>query len=327
MKSLGFVEPMKARLVERAPPGDWIYEIKYDGFRALALKSGKDVQLFSRNEKSFNLKFPEVARAVAKLRVKEAIIDGEIVAVEESGKSSFQLLQAYDLGEVAPPILFYAFDLLQLNGNDLRRLNVVERKAQLQKILAGGPDCIRYSESLEGDVSILMEQARKLGLEGLIGKRKDSVYETGLRTGAWVKLKISLEQEFVIGGYTNPQGSRKFFGSLLVGYFENGKFLFAGKVGTGFNEKSLRALHADLKRISIPNCPFANLPEKKGDRWSPAMTPSEMRKCHWVEPKLVAQIRYTEWTRDGKLRHPVYLGLRPDKNARDVVKETASAAA
>jgi bifunctional non-homologous end joining protein LigD len=323
MTSLGFFEPMKARLVEKPPAGDWIYEIKYDGFRTLALKSGKDVQLFSRNEKSFNLKFPEIARAVTKLKIKEAIIDGEIAAVDEGGKSSFQLLQAYDLDEVAPPILFFAFDLLRLNGKDLRRLTVLERKAQLEKLLKGAPDCIRFSESLDADVNDLMEQARKLGLEGLIGKRKDSVYETGLRTGAWVKLKISLEQEFVIGGYTNPQGSRKFFGSILVGYFEGGKFLFAGKVGTGFNEKSLRALYADLKKIGIAECPFVNLPEKKGDRWSPAMTVSEMRKCHWVEPKLVAQIRFTEWTRDGKLRHPVYLGLRPDKDARDVVKETA----
>jgi bifunctional non-homologous end joining protein LigD len=315
---------MKARLVEKPPAGDWLYEIKHDGFRALALKSDKQVELYSRNQKSFNQKFPEVAKAVAKLKVKEAIIDGEIVAVHETGKSSFQLLQAYDLGEVAPPIYFYVFDLLQLNGKDLRQLPVTERKAQLQKILKGAPDCIRFSDSLEGDVHNLMEQAAKLGLEGLIGKRKDSIYETGQRTGAWIKLKISLEQEFVIGGYTNPQGSRKFFGSILVGYYEGAKFMFAGKVGTGFNEKSLRALFSDLKKINIPNCPFINLPEKKGDRWSPAMTLSEMRKCHWVEPKLVAQIRYTEWTRDGKLRHPVYLGLRPDKAARDVIKETAA---
>jgi bifunctional non-homologous end joining protein LigD len=300
MTSLGFIEPMKARLVERPPAGDWIYEIKYDGFRTLALKSGKDVQLFSRNEKSFNLKFPEVARAVAKLKVKEAIIDGEIVAVEESGKSSFQLLQAYDLGEVAPTILFYAFDLLRLNGKDLRREPLQVRKAHLEKILKGAPDCIRYSESMEADVHDLLEQARKLGLEGLIGKKKNSLYETGLRTGSWIKLKISFEQEFVIGGYTNPQGSRKFFGSILVGYYEAGKFLFAGKVGTGFNEKSLRALYADLKKIGIADCPFVNLPEKKGDRWSPAMTLSEMRKCHWVAPKLVAQIRFTEWTQNGR---------------------------
>jgi bifunctional non-homologous end joining protein LigD len=324
MTSLGFIEPMKARLVERPLPGDWIYEIKLDGFRTLALKSGKEVELFSRNKKSFNLRFPDVARAVAKLKVKEAIIDGEIVAVEESGKSSFQLLQAYDMGEVAPPILFYAFDLLRLNGKDLRREPLTARKAQLKKILQGAPECIRYSESLENDVDDLLEQARKIGLEGLIGKKKDSVYEAGLRTGSWIKLKISLEQEFVIGGYTNPQGSRKFFGSILVGYFDAGKFLFAGKVGTGFNEKSLRAFHGELKKIGVASCPFVNLPEKKGDRWSPAMTLSEMRKCHWVKPKLVAQIRFTEWTRDGKLRHPVYLGLREDKEAREVVKETVA---
>jgi bifunctional non-homologous end joining protein LigD len=318
----GFIEPMKARLVERPQPGSWIYEIKLDGFRAPAIKNGAEVELLSRNNKDLAGKFPEVARAVARIKAKDAIIDGEIVALEDSGRSSFQLLQAYDLGEARPPIIFYAFDLLRLNGKDLRQDPLAIRKAALEKLLADPPDCVRYSASLEGDVENLLEQARKLGLEGLIGKRKDSLYEAGQRSGSWIKLKITREQEFVIGGYTNPQGSRKFFGSLIVGFYEKEKLLFAGKVGTGFNETSLRALHRELEKIRIPNCPFKNLPERKGDRYSPGLTASEMKKCHWVEPKLVAQIRYTEWTRDNKLRHPVYLGLRHDKSAKEVVRET-----
>lgn len=325
MKSIlgraAFVEPMKAKLVERPLPGDWIYEIKLDGFRALAIKNGSDVQLFSRNQKELGGKFPEVARAIAKIKARDAIIDGEIVAVEESGRTSFQLLQAYDLGQARPPILFYAFDLLRLNGKDYQHEPLIARKAALEKLLTNPPAGVRYSDSLESDVDDLLAQARKLGLEGLIGKRKNSLYEAGQRSGAWIKLKITLEQEFVIGGFSNPQGSRKHFGALLVGYYEKNKFLFAGKVGTGFNETSLRALYRELDKIRIPDCPFANLPEKKGDRYSPGLTASEMRKCHWVQPKLVAQIRYTEWTRDGKLRHPVYLGLREDKSAKEVVRE------
>ena len=319
--AIGFVEPMKARLVEHPLPGDWIYEIKLDGFRALAIKNGSEVQLLSRNNKDLGGKFPEVARAIAKIKARDAIIDGEIVALEQTGRSSFQLLQAYDLGEARPPIVFYAFDLLRLNGKYFQREPLTIRKTALEKLLTNSPNSIRYSDSLEGDVQNLLEQARKLGLEGLIGKRKDSLYESGQRSGSWIKLKITLEQEFVIGGFSNPQGSRKFFGALLVGYFERDKFLFAGKVGTGFNEKSLRALYRELDKIRVSNCPFTNLPEPKGSRYSPGLTASEMRKCHWVQPKLVAQIRYTEWTRDNKLRHPVYLGLRQDKSAKEVVRE------
>lgn len=319
-----FIEPMKAKLVERPQPGDWIYEIKLDGFRALAIKNGADVQLLSRNKKDLAGKFPEVARAIANIKPRDAIIDGEIVALEETGRSSFQLLQAYDLGEARPPIIFYAFDLLRLDGKNYQREPLAIRKAVLEKLLSHPPDGVRYSVSLEGSVQKFLEQARKLGLEGLIGKRKDSLYESGQRTGSWIKIKITLEQEFVIGGYTNPQGSRKFFGALLVGHYDKKEFRFAGKVGTGFNETALRALHRELEKIGVPNCPFVNLPEKKGDRYSPGLTVSEMKKCHWVEPKLVVQIRYTEWTRDGKLRHPVYLGLRHDKSAQEVTREIPS---
>lgn len=317
-----FIEPMKARLVASPPEGEWIYEIKLDGFRALAFKQGSEVRLLSRNEKDFAEKFPEVAGALAGISAEEAVIDGEIVALDPKGRSSFQLLQAYDLGEERPPIYYYVFDLLSLNGKDLRNQPLFDRKELLEKVVKNVSEVIRFSASLEGPPEKLLEQARRLGLEGLMAKRKDSVYEPGRRSGAWIKLKLHREQEFVIGGYTPPQGSRQHFGSLLVGYYDKKGLYFAGKVGTGFDKKLLKALHAQLESISIPECPFYNLPEKKGSRYSPGLTVAEMRRCHWVKPALVCQVKYSEWTRDGKLRQPVFLGLRQDKPASEVVRET-----
>jgi bifunctional non-homologous end joining protein LigD len=319
-----FVEPMKARLVDASPAGEWIYEIKFDGFRALALKSGDDVHLLSRNEKDFGAKFPEVAESVAQLDANDSIIDGEIVALDPKGRSSFQLLQAYDLGQERPPIYFYAFDLLQLNGRDLRSETVVTRKAELENLLKKPPGVIRYSASLTGKVDDLLKQANRLGLEGIIGKRTDSVYEPGRRSGAWIKLKLHQEQEMVIGGYTDLAGARKLFGAILVGYYKNNQFLLAGKVGTGFNEALLRSLHARFQRIQRADCPFANVPEKSSGRYGAGITRAEMKRCHWVEEKLVCQIKFSEWTRDGKLRQPVFLGLREDKDPREVVREKAS---
>lgn len=164
---------------------------------------------------------------------------------------------------------------------------------------------------------------RALRLEGLIGKRKDSVYEPGRRSGAWIKLKLVSEQEFVIGGYTDPEGSRTHFGALLVGYYEGGTLKFAGKVGTGFDRLGLRLLHGKFEKIGSEECPFVNLPEAKGSRYSPGLTAAEMKRCHWLKPKLICQIRFSEWTRDGKLRQPVFLGLREDKDAKEVVREKA----
>jgi bifunctional non-homologous end joining protein LigD len=160
-----------------------------------------------------------------------------------------------------------------------------------------------------------------LGLEGLIGKRADSPYQAGKRSGAWIKLKLHHDQEMVIGGFTDPEGSRKHFGSLLVGYYENGNLLFAGKVGTGFNEALLKSLAEEFESIKSEVCPFKNLPEKKSSRYGAGITASEMRSCHWLKPKLVCQVKFSEWTRDGKLRQPVFLGLRDDKAAREVVRE------
>jgi bifunctional non-homologous end joining protein LigD len=318
-----FIEPMKARLMAAPPPGKWIYEIKFDGYRTLALKQGSDIQLISRNEKSFNQKFEEIVKSVGELDVNDAILDGEIVALDPKGRSSFQLLQAFELSQEQPPLFYYVFDLLRLNGKDLRSQPVGERKSQLKKLIGKESGLVRYSASLTGDVKKLLQQVSRLGLEGLIGKREDSVYESGSRSGAWIKLKIHQEQEMVIGGYSPPGGSRQHFGALLVGFFEKKQFIFAGKVGTGFNDKLLKELHSRFRDIEIPQCPFSNLPEKKTARYGQSITASEMKKCHWLRPELVCQVKFAEWTRDGKLRQPVFLGLREDKAAEDVVRERA----
>ncbi|HTR43872.1 MAG TPA: non-homologous end-joining DNA ligase, partial [Pseudomonadales bacterium] len=322
--SVAFIEPMKARVLDSPPAlGDWIYEIKFDGYRALALKDSSGARLFSRNEKDFSEKFPAIADAAASLEADDVIIDGEIVALDARGVSSFQLLQAFETGSKPPPLFYYAFDLLQLNGNDLRGQPLSERKAQLEQLLKNAPAAIRFSASLGNNAGKLLKQAEKLGLEGLIGKRKNSLYEAGKRSGAWIKLKLRREQEFVIGGYTNPEGARTNFGALLVGFYENEKLKFCGKVGTGFNTKLLNNLHSQFKKISSDTCPFVNLPETRGSRYSPRITLTEMRKCHWVKPEMVCQICFSEWTRDDKLRQPAFLGLREDKNAKEVIREKA----
>lgn len=318
---LAFVEPMLAQLVKRPPAGDWQYEIKFDGFRALAIKEGDRVQLLSRNEKDFSERFPEVADSLRELKVATVVLDGEIVALDGQGRSSFQLLQARELGRSRPPIFFYAFDVLRWEDQDLTGEPLEERKKRLEQLLKKPPGIIRCSSSLGNDGEALMKQAARLGLEGLIGKRADSHYEAGRRSGAWVKLKLHHEQEFVIGGYTDPEGSRKYFGALLIGFYKGRQLQFAGKVGTGFDAKLLKALHARFAPLVQEECPFANLPEQARGRYGAGVTRSEMKRCHWVRPELVCQLKFTEWTQDAKLRHPVFLGLREDKAARAVTRE------
>jgi len=315
---------MKAKLVDSMPAGDWIYEIKFDGYRATALRGGSETRVLSRNQKDLGIQFPEVKGSIAALDVQDAIIDGEIVALDEKGRSSFQLLQAHDMGEKRPPIVFYAFDLLRLNGKDFQNLPIEERKAKLEELLNKPPGVIRYSVSFTKDIKELLARAQELGLEGLIGKRSGSRYEAGKRTGAWVKIKLYQEQEFVIGGYTEPEGSRKYFGALLVGFYEGKNFKFAGRVGTGFSDKLLRSLFDGLQKIRVERCPFSNLPAPGRNRWDQGLTAAEMKRCHWVTPEMICQVKFTEWTRDDRLRQPVFLGIREDKNASEVVREKAS---
>jgi DNA ligase D-like protein (predicted ligase) len=279
-----FVEPMKAQLVASMPAGDWIYEIKFDGYRALALRGGRDTRILSRNQRDLGKKFPEITSSIAALDVQDAIIDGEIVALDDKGRPSFQLLQGFDMGMARPSIVFYAFDLLRLNGEDLRGLPIEERKAKLAALLKNPPPAIRYSASFTQNIDQLLKRVRELSLEGLIGKRVASKYDSK-RSGAWIKIKLYQQGSFVIGGYTQPAGERKHMGALLVGVYEKGKLKFAGRVGTGFSERLLKALSLELDKIAVKACPFFNLPAI-GRGLDPGLTVAETRRCVWVKPSM-----------------------------------------
>ena len=317
-----FIESMKAKLVTRPPAGPgWLYEIKFDGYRAVALCGGGEVRLLSRTEKDLGAKFPEVREAIEEFGIHDAILDGEIVALDREGRSSFQLLQAYEIGEEKPPIFYYLFDAMRLGGRDLRKHPLGERKEALREALEGAPPILRYSGSLGADATQLVKEVRRLGLEGLIGKKAGSAYESGRRSGAWVKIKFLHEQEFVIGGYTKPAGSRHYFGALILGVYDGRRLLCVGKVGSGFTASILQRLHAQMQPIARETCPFENLPQPRGQRYGQGITKAEIKSCHWVDPVLVCQVKFSEWTRDARLRQPVFLGLREDKAASEVKRE------
>jgi bifunctional non-homologous end joining protein LigD len=310
---------MKATLVEHTPVGEgWMYELKWDGYRVLALKNGAEVELLSRNNKPLSTDFPEVVAAVKQLPVETALLDGEVCALDDKGRPRFQLLQGREMGESRPPMYYYVFDLLQQDVHSLLERPLMERKRALEKLLAGAPPAIRYSAPIEGRVEDLLEAVRQQGLEGLIGKAIDSPYRPGQRSREWVKLKVSQEQEFVIGGFTPPKGARKHLGALLLGYFEGDELHFAGKVGTGFNEAWLKRLSTLFAQHRAEANPFIDLQKYGNPRWGQGMTAAEIRQCKWLQPELVAQVKFAEWTDDGLLRHAVFLGMREDKAARDV---------
>ena len=321
-----FIEPMKSKLVEQPPAhGEWMYELKFDGYRLIVIKNDKKISLMSRNQNEQAKRFPEIVEAIEELPVRECVIDGEVVALDEQGRSSFQLLQGLEMEGRKAPLYFYAFDLLQLEGKSLIGLPVEARKNVLEKLCAGAEEIIRYSGEIPTgrDVKVLLQEVQRRGLEGLIGKQRNSVYEPGRRSGVWIKLKCLNEQEFVIGGYTPPQGARKYFGALLVGYYDKKRkgLKFAGKVGTGFNDKTLSMLHKQFQKERRDNCPFVDLPHKTAGQWSQNITPGMMKKMNWLNPRFVCQVKFAEWTRDEKLRAPVFLGMRDDKKPADVVRE------
>ena len=304
------VAPMLTTLVPRAPAGEeWIHEIKYDGYRMVCRVDGGKARLYSRNGKDWTSSFQSVADDLAKLPVRSAWIDGEVVVLDAAGRSSFQALQnALSAGSAS--LSFFAFDLIHVDGHDFRRVALVERKRLLREIVGGGVGIVRVGPEVRGHGDEFFRQACSLSLEGAVCKRADSLYHDGARTRDWVKVKCSRRQEMVIGGFTDPQGARTGFGALMLGVYENGKLRYAGKVGTGFDDSTLRELHRLLVQRKQDKPPFANPPRG-----------FEARGAHWVKPDLVAEIAFTEWSNDGALRHPSFQGLRKDKKAGDVVRE------
>jgi DNA ligase D-like protein (predicted ligase) len=318
---LNFVEPMLAKLVNRLPAnGDWLYEVKLDGYRALIIKKKRaHVAIFSRRGNTLNRRFPKLPAAFDFL-ADGTVIDGEIVALREDGKPSFSALQ--NSLRRANTLYFYAFDLLAYGGKDLRALPLTKRRELLERhALKDMREPVRLSAAFAVAPNKLIAAARESGLEGIVAKRASSRYEAGERSGAWLKYKTNKGQELVIGGYKPGPTS---FEYLLVGYYEGRKLIFVGKIKNGFTPALRRQVAEHFKKLATKTCPFANLPEPRNARRGEALTAEVMLKIQWLRPKLVAQIEFTDWTNTNHLRHSRFAGLRFDKDARDVVHEESS---
>jgi bifunctional non-homologous end joining protein LigD len=314
---LEFIQPMKATAVTKLPEGDeWLYEVKWDGYRALALKEGNTVSLLSLKEKNLTSDFSTIVEAVRGIGAHTAILDGEVVAVDGNGCPSFQMLQNRASMGRDWQIVYYAFDLLNLEGKPLQRLPLSERKAKLREIVAGTE--VRYNADLSGGVNAVIKSIQAAGLEGVVAKRRDSLYRAGTRVTTWLKFKLNKAQEFVIGGYKPDTGS---FQSILVGYYDAKKLIFAGKVRQGFNPPSRARLLEQMRPLLTDKCPFPNLPTSKRSHFGEGITTEEMTILCWLRPRLIAQVSFTEWTNYGLLRHATFEGLREDKEPRAIVRE------
>jgi bifunctional non-homologous end joining protein LigD len=303
-----FVKPQLATLVSEAPGGEgWLHELKFDGYRILCrLQDGK-ARLLSRNGKDWTDHFEQVARAAERLRAKDALLDGEVAMLLPDGTTSFNALQNAASPPAGTRLTYFLFDLLHLDGHDLTRVPLERRKEALRPLVPASTGTLRFSDHVVGNGRDFHAQACRMKLEGIISKLRDAPYET-TRSRSWLKVKCVREQEFVIGGFTDPEGSRAGIGALLLGVYAGDRLEFAGKVGTGFTDKSARALRQALEKREQKASPFATKP------------PGSAR-AHWVKPDLVAEVAFSEWTEDGRLRHPSFKGLREDKPAREVVRE------
>jgi bifunctional non-homologous end joining protein LigD len=306
------IEVQLATLVDTAPGSDqWLHEIKLDGYRIAARIDRGSVQLLTRRQNDWTERAPKVVEALGSLPVTNAVLDGEIVSLQPDGRSDFQSLQNALSEARSGSLVYYVFDLLFLDGRDLTSQPLLARKAELATLLGTAKlKQIRLSDHVVGGGPQFFQQACKLKLEGIIAKRADAPYRPG-RSKDWLKIKCIARQEFVIGGYTLPEGSRTHLGALLVGVREGERLRYAGKVGTGFTQRSLRELHAQLTPLARTNAPFDQ--PLKG---------AAFRGARWVEPKLVAEVSFSEFTQDGRLRHPSFQGLREDKPASAVARET-----
>jgi bifunctional non-homologous end joining protein LigD len=310
---VSFVPPQLATLVSAPPRGaNWVHEIKFDGYRLLALVEKSGTRLFTRAGNDWSTRFTPLCKAFAKLKVHSAVVDGEAVHSDKDGTFSFHALQeALSTGNLAR-LRYYAFDLLNLNGVDLRARPLTQRKALLQSLLEQAPEILQYSQHFTEPGDQILAQACHLALEGIVSKQADAPYRSG-RTNGWLKSKCVKEQEFVIGGYTEQPKHPGMLGALLIGYYDHDVLRFAGKVGTGFSWEDGRELLKKLKARAVKTSSFAAVPT------------NARRGARFVEPELVAHVSFGEWTPDGKLRHPSFQGLREDKPSREVVREKEKA--
>jgi bifunctional non-homologous end joining protein LigD len=284
------------------PEGEqWVYELKLDGYRAIAFKRDGVVHLRSRNDNDFNNRYPAIVKALARMP-DGSVIDGEVVAFDEEGRPSFNALQNYDL---AAPVVYYVFDLMVLGGRNVMREPLDRRRLLLEKkLLPRLPEPVRYSAPLDATLPVLIESVKVHGFEGLVAKRRNSPYQPG--------------QEFVIGGYTRGPST---FDALVFGVFGGGQLLYVARTRNGFTPGTRAQLFKKFKGLETAECPFANLPEARSGRWGQGLTKAKMAECQWLKPVLVGQFEFLEWTADNHLRHSRFIALREDKKARDVVRE------
>jgi bifunctional non-homologous end joining protein LigD len=317
-KSLGFIAPMLATKVKKLPHGpEWMYEWKWDGFRAIAVKQGDRVQLFSRKGRDQTASFPALARSIATIHAGTAILDGEIIAITSHGEVSFQELQNRGKKSADWHILFCAFDVLNLEGEDLREIPIEQRRQKLAEITSKSG--VLFSAELHGDGKRLLSIGRKSQREGIVAKHRDSIYQSGVRSSSWQKLQLKPQQEFVVGGY-RPKGKTG-LELLLVGYYEHGKLMYAGKVRNELNQFNRKELFNLLTPLRTKKCPFANLPNSRRDHFGESVTAEEMKDYVWLNPEVVIQAKFSEWTKSGVLRHAEFVGVRADVEAIEVVRE------
>jgi len=312
-----FVAPMLLLRSETLPddPDRWAYQLKFDGYRAVAYKTGGRISLRSRNNNDFTLRHPDIVRALAKIP-DETVIDGELVALDENGRPSFYALQNF---AGSTTVLYYVFDVMVLAGRDVKAEPLDARQTLLERrIVPKLADPARFMGELEAPLRDLIHSVKAHGLEGLVAKRRNSRYEPGLRSGAWMKMRVNRGQEFVIGGYTI---GTKTFDALIFGYYEGDRLIYAARTRSGFTPAIREHIARKLRRLETTHCPFANLPEARSGRWRQGLTKEKMADCRWVKPELIGQFEFLEWTADNHLRHSRFMGLREDKPARDIRRE------
>jgi DNA ligase D-like protein (predicted ligase) len=313
----GFIEPMRLLRADTLPDDatQWEYQLKLDGYRAVAFKRAGKVHLRSRNDNDFASRYPAVLEGLSKLP-NDTVIDGELIAFDEEGRPSFNAMQ-----NAGPDtqIIYYVFDVMVLRGRDLMAASLDDRREMLERhVVSVLSEPVRYAGQLKASLRDLIASVKAQGLEGLVAKRRTSRYEPGLRSGAWRKMRINRGQEFVIGGYT--VGTRS-FDALVLGYYEGARLMYVARTRNGFTPAIRQRLFKKLQPLEIRDCPFVNLPELRSGRWGQGLTKAKMAECRWVKPVLVAQVEFLEWTADDHLRHTKFVGLRDDKAARDVTRD------